>query len=318
MGDGVAHPGVCHPLDAGAHVSYFTGLQFFGRNHARNAVADFRHLVALAGIHELDEISFFYRSVENTGVDDHALVTVVIGVEDEAFQAAVRISLWRRNYLNQLLQHFIDAHTGLCRNQRRILRVDSDDIFDFFLGFIRAGAVQIHFVQYRQNLQVLVQSQIDIPQSLRFHALGGIHHQHGAVAGSQRAGHFVVEVHVSRCVDQVQDVLFSVLGLVVEAGGLQLDGDSPLPFNIHVVQILFLHIPGLYQTRLLNQPVRQSGLAVIDMSNNTEISYILQIIHFSSDYFLHFFILYYTQFAPKMIQENISVNRKKSLKLRHS
>ena len=184
VGDGIAHPRVCHPLDAGAHVSYFTGLQLFGRNHARNAVAYFRYLVALAGIHELNEISFFYRAVENTGVDDHALVAVVIGVEDEALQAAVWVSLWRRNYLNQFLQHVVDAHAGLCRDQRRILRVDSDDIFDFFLGFIRAGAVQIHFVQHRQNLQVLIQGKVDISQSLCFHALGGIHHQHGAVAGS--------------------------------------------------------------------------------------------------------------------------------------
>ena len=98
---------------------------------------------------------------------------------------------------------------------------------------------------------------------------------------------------MSRCVNQVQDVLFSILGLVVEAGGLQFDGDSPLPFNIHVVQILFLHISGLHQPRLLDQPVRQRGLAMVDMSNNTEISYILQIIHFSSDsvYIIHI-ILY--------------------------
>ena len=68
----------------------------------------------------------------------------------------------------------------------------------------------------------------------------GIHHQHHALAGRERAAHFVAEVHVPRCVDEVQRV-----ALPIHAHILSLDRDAALTFEIHRIQVLRAHVAGL-------------------------------------------------------------------------
>jgi hypothetical protein len=56
------------------------------------------------------------------------------------------------------------------------------------------------------------------------------------------AAHLVAEVHVAGRVDQVEDVLPPIHGLVVHLDGVALDGDAALALQVHVVQRLFLHV----------------------------------------------------------------------------
>ena len=76
---------------------------------------------------------------------------------------------------------------------------------------------------------------------------------------------------MSRGVDKVQGVCLPVLGLIAEGDGPGLDGDAPLPLQIHVVQQLTLHLPLGDGAAGLQQPVRQSGLAVVNMGNDGKI-----------------------------------------------
>ena len=82
----------------------------------------------------------------------------------------------------------------------------------------------------------MLHGQIGVGQSLGLDALRGVHDEHRPLAGGQRAGHLIVEVHMARGVDEVQGVGAAVLRLVVQADGPGLDGDAPLPLQIHVVQ----------------------------------------------------------------------------------
>ena len=77
---------------------------------------------------------------------------------------------------------------------------------------------------------------------------------------------------MARCIDEVEDILLAVLGLVYSADGLGLDGDSALPLQIHIVQHLGLHLPAGQKTGLLDDAVRQGGFSVVDVSNDTEIA----------------------------------------------
>ena len=49
---------------------------------------------------------------------------------------------------------------------------------------------------------------------------------------------------------------------------LQLDGDSTLPFQLHIVQELLTHFPLGNQACLFNDPVCQSRFPVIDMCDD--------------------------------------------------
>ena len=85
------------------------------------------------------------------------------------------------------------------------------------------------------SARVLLHRQVHVGQRLRLDALGGVHHQNGALAGSQAAAHLVGEVHVPRGVDEVELVLLAVLGLVGHLHRLQLDGDAALALQVHRV-----------------------------------------------------------------------------------
>jgi hypothetical protein len=53
---------------------------------------------------------------------------------------------------------------------------------------------------------------------------------------------------------------------------LRLDRDAPLPLDIHIIEYLGQHLAARQKTGLLYDPVRQRGLSVIDMRNNTEVA----------------------------------------------
>ncbi len=54
---------------------------------------------------------------------------------------------------------------------------------------------------------------------------------------------------------------------------MRLDGDAALALQIHGVEHLFLHLPGRQRAGELEQTVGERALAVVDMSDNREISY---------------------------------------------
>ena len=118
----------------------------------------------------------------------------------------------------------------------------------------------------------MIHGQIGVGQRLRLHTLGGIHHQQRALTGGQRAADLVVEVHVTRRVDQVQGIRLPILCRVENADGAGFDGDATLPLQIHVVQQLVFHLPLRHSVALLQQAIRQRGFAMIDVGNDGKIT----------------------------------------------
>ena len=108
----------------------------------------------------------------------------------------------------------------------------------------RSGSAdgQVDLVQDRDDLVVRFDRVIGVGQRLRLDALAGIDHQQRALAGGQRAADLVGEVDMAGRVHQVQDVGLAVLGLVVEAHGLRLDGDAALALDIHRIEHLVVEL----------------------------------------------------------------------------
>ena len=85
---------------------------------------------------------------------------------------------------------------------------------------------------------------------------------------------FVGKIDVAGSIDQVQLVGFAVLGLVIHRDRMRLDGDAALALEIHRVEQLFGHIAGGDGAGAVQQAIRERGLPVIDMGNDTKISYV--------------------------------------------
>ncbi len=94
-------------------------------------------------------------------------------------------------------------------------------------------------------MQVGIQGQVQIGQGLRLDPLGRVDQQDRALAGRQRPGDLVGEVHVAGGVDEVQHVLVAIGPPPRQPDGLGFDGDAPFPLDIHAVQVLRAHLAGI-------------------------------------------------------------------------
>lgn len=77
---------------------------------------------------------------------------------------------------------------------------------------------------------------------------------------------------MTRCVDEIKEIFIS-LGIQVGHGhGMTLYRNPPFTFQIHGIEQLFLHLSLHHRLGAFEQPIGQSCLAVIDMSDDAEIS----------------------------------------------
>jgi hypothetical protein len=108
--------------------------------------------------------------------------------------------------------------------------------------------------------------------------LRGIHHQQRAFAG-QRPVDLIGKVNVAGRVDQVQLVDLAIVGRVVEAHRLRLDGDAALALDVHRIENLLLHLALGKAPADLDQPVGQRRLAVVDVRHDGKIADVRGVCH---------------------------------------
>ena len=73
---------------------------------------------------------------------------------------------------------------------------------------------------------------------------------------------------MARGVDQVEVVDPAIARLVVQRGGLGLDGYPPLLLDVHRVQHLLAHLTVGQAAATRDEPIGKRGLAVIDVRND--------------------------------------------------
>ena len=272
-GDGVAHLRILDVFDAGGEVAHLTGLQGIGRLIAqRLQVAALQNGILGAGGHHADGLALAEGPLLHPEVHHHAHIGVILAVEYQRLQGGLGVAAGGGNILNDILQHRLNVDPLLGGDLRGVHGRQADDVLHLLLGLHGVGGGQVDLVEHRQDLQIVLHGQIGIGQRLCLHALSGVHHQHGALAGRQRPGHLVVEVHMARRVDEVQGVGLPVLRRVKQVDGTGLDGDATLPLQVHVVEDLVLHLPCRYGVAQLQQAVCQRGFAVVDVGNDGKVS----------------------------------------------
>ena len=139
----------------------------------------------------------------------------------------------------------------------------------------RAG--QIDLVDDRDDLEIVLDSEVGVRERLRFDALRRVDHQQRAFARGERSRDFVGEIDVARRVDQIEDVGLPVLRRVVQPDSVRLDRDAALALEIHRVEHLRLHLAGLQRAGHLEKTIGQRRLAVIDVRDDGEVTYTLGI-----------------------------------------
>ncbi len=271
----VAYGGALDVLDTGDDESDLSGAERVLVLRLRRENAQLVDLVCAAGGHDADLGAKLQPARNDPHERHHPEIVVEPGVDDQRLQRAVGIAARRRDARNQGFEQIRDALAGLGADQQRIVGLDADDVLDLVHHPLRVGARQVDLVEHRQHLEPLVDGRVAVGDALRLDALGGIDHQQRALAGRQRAGHLVGEVHVPRRIDEIQLVLPSVARAVVEAHALGLDGDAALALQIHRIEHLVGHLAIAQPAANLDETVGERRLAVIDVGDDGEISYVI-------------------------------------------
>jgi hypothetical protein len=180
-------------------------------------------------------------AVEHPQQNDDAAVRVEPGIENQRAQGPRGRALRMGHQVNDMLQNLVHPNTLFCAHQHGIAGIQPDDGFDLFANALRFGGRQVDLIDDRDDFQVVMQREVGIGESLRLHALRGVHYQQRAFAGLQAARHLVGKIDMARGVDEVQLVHYAVVGAIVEANGVSFDGDAALAFEVHGIEDLFHH-----------------------------------------------------------------------------
>ena len=232
----------------------------------RGAARHEAHLVALADL-----------AVDHPDLRDDADVRVVVGVEDQRAQRRRALRRRRGDFLDDRLQNLVDPD-ALRRGGDRVGAVDADGVLHLGRHAVDVGARQVDLVQDRHDLEVALEREVDVGDRLRLDALRRVDDEERALARRERARDLVAEVDVARRVDQVEDVLLAVLRRVAHPRAVELDRDPALALDVHRVAHLVLHLAVGERPRLLQQPVRQRRLAVVDVRDDAEVAYPLRLV----------------------------------------
>ena len=197
---------------------------------------------------------------------------VVPGVEDQRLERRVRIARRRRQPLDDRLEDLVDADAFLGAGENRVARVEADDLLDLPPRLVRLRARQIDLVDDRDDLEVVLDREVGVGQRLRLDALRRVDEQQRALARGERPRHLVGEVDVPGRVDQVEDVVLAVVGVVGQPDRVRLDGDAALALEVHAVEDLRLHLARLQRAGHLEKTVGQRRLAVVDVGDDGEVA----------------------------------------------
>ena len=115
--------------------------------------------------------------------------------------------------------------------------------------------------------EVVLEREVAVGEGLRLDALRRVDEEQRALARGQAARHLVAEVDVAGRVDEVQDVV-----VPVEPHVLRLDGDAPLPLEVHRVEVLGPHVPRVDGAGELEDAVGERRLAVVDVGDDAEVA----------------------------------------------
>jgi hypothetical protein len=139
------------------------------------------------------------------------------------------------------------------------------DLIENLLGI---GVFAIDLIENNDGFGADFESFSENELGLGLRTLGGINDKKDAIDHAEDAFDFSAEIGVARGIDDVNaDVV------IFEGGVFGFDGDAPFPLEVHGVHHAFGdNLVGAEGTRLAEKLIHESGLAVINVGNDCNIS----------------------------------------------
>ncbi len=160
--------------------------------------ADLISVIFLVRVDEFYLVALFDGSVEYPEVYFDAAERVENGVEDHGLERRLGIAFRGFHAVHHGLEDLFDSVPFFRAGTDHVFAFTADQIYDLVGYFLGHGVRQVDLVHYRDDLQVVLKSEVKVGYGLRFNTLAGVHNEQGAFAGGDGAGNFVREIDVAR------------------------------------------------------------------------------------------------------------------------
>ena len=227
----------------------------------------------VVGTHDQNFLTLFDLSVIDTYQSKGTQIVVEPAVVYQCFGRGVFISFGSGNAIDDGIEQFFDPQTGFGTGFECVGTVESDSLLYLLFDTIRFGGGEVDFVDDGNEFEIILEGDVDIGDSLCFDALGSIDDQQCAFTRCERAAHFIGKIDMTRSVDQVEGVDFSLF-FVLKPNALRFYRDAALFFDIHRIHHLCAHLTIRYRAALLNETICERTFSVVDMGNYREVAYI--------------------------------------------
>ena len=142
-----------------------------------------------------------------------------------------------RNTLDNRSQNFFYPHTRLTGSTDYLTALAAKQLYDFILYLFRHGTRHIALIDDRNNFQIMLNCHIKIGDCLCLYTLRSVYNQQCTFTSGNRTGNFIRKVYVPRSINQIQNILFTLVR-ILHLNGMALNGDTSLFFQIHIIQHL--------------------------------------------------------------------------------
>ena len=149
-------------LDAGDEVSNLPHRQPFSRHHFWGYDADLKHLVGCTGAHHKNLLTVTQGTVDHTDIRDDTSVSVVNRVENEGPSRRGSHPLGGWHLSDDGVEQIADTITSLRRDSQHLRLVAANDSGNLGGMAIRLGPRQVDLVEHWNDLQISLQSQIQV------------------------------------------------------------------------------------------------------------------------------------------------------------
>ena len=271
----IADLGIRGAFDVGDQVAHFTGIQTVGGAHFGAEKAHFLDFAFQTGAEKFHPVAPAETARHHAHINHHPAVRVVSGVKNQRTGAAVAF-FRRRDAVDHRFKKFRNPFAGLTGNEQSFFAGDRQNFFHLFIAEFKVRCGQVDLVDQRNDVQIFLERQIDVGNGLRLHALRGVDQKQRAFASAQRTAHFVVEVNVSGSVNKVDLISIAIIGFVIHAHRMGLDGNTAFAFQIHTVKKLILHFALRHRIGILQQAVGKGGFTVVDVRNDRKVTDMFQ------------------------------------------
>ncbi len=265
-GNGITHFYFFGILDTGYDITHIAAAHFFLGFHTQFQDTYFIGTIILSGRNKANHIAFAQYTIQNTVVHDDTAETIEYRIEDQSLKRCFLTAFRSRNAFH----NSFDTDAGFTAGQEDIFLFAANQINDLVGYFRNHGTFHINLVDHRNDLQIVIDGQIEVTDGLCLNTLRRIYQQQGAFACSQCTAHFIAEVNVAGCINQVQYVFLPFVR-VINLNGVTLNGNALFPLQIHVVQYLVHHVALTNGLGMLQQSVGQGTLSVVNMGDDAKI-----------------------------------------------